>query len=190
MIAYYSLWQPPPAKRIKGAAVLIKPFPLLVQAMKETVIPKEKAVFWLDCNGYWRNRHGRFERPSIIARFHASIGRDQEGYYLSQVNGDVREKVYFHHEDTALFVFNLRTTGQETDLILNTGREIPLVPESLFITGDALYTVFEGERIRFAERVLVKMSRLLEDDGETCYLRLGDMRVPIPEVASPAETTI
>ena len=158
--------------------------------MRETVIPKEKAVFWLDRHGYWRNRHGRFERPRIIARFHASIARDQEGYYLTQINGDVREKVYFHHEDTALFVFDLCTTGQETHLILNTGREITLVPESLFIAGDALYTVFEGERIRFAERVLIKTSRYLEDDGATCYFRLGDMRVPIPERASPDETAV
>jgi hypothetical protein len=156
--------------------------------MKEQVIPKDKAVFWLDRYGCWRNRHGRFECPRIIARFHASIERDQNGYYLTQINGEVIEKVYFHHEDTALFVFNLRTAGQEMHLILNTGREIPLVTESLFIAGDALYTVLEGERIRFAERVLVKLSRFLEDDGAICYLRLGDMRVPIPERASPPET--
>jgi hypothetical protein len=158
--------------------------------MKETVIPKEKAVFWLDRHGYWRNRHGRFERPRIIARFHASIAYDQEGYYLTQTNGDVREKVYFHHEDTALFVFDLRTTGQAMHLILNTGRQITLVPASLFIVGDALYTVVEGERIRFAERALLKMSRFLEDDGATCYFRLGDVRVPIPERASPPEAKI
>ena len=154
--------------------------------MKETVISKDKAVFWLDCRGCWRNRHGRFERPRIIAPFHASIARDQEGYYLTQINGDVREKVYFHHEDTALFVFNLRSDGQTATLTLNTGREIPLIPESLFIAGDALYTLYEDERIRFAERALVKMSRFLEDDGATCCLHLGDTRVPIPERASSA----
>jgi hypothetical protein len=152
--------------------------------VKEIVIPKEKAVFWLDRHGYWRNRHGRFERPRIIAKFHAAIERDRDGYYLAQVNGDVREKVYFHHEDTALFVFGLRIVGGAATLILNTGRELPLKPETLFIQGDALYTTVGGERIRFSEKGLVKISRLLEDDGQTCYLCLGDTRVAIPEKPS------
>jgi hypothetical protein len=154
--------------------------------VKEIVIPKEKAVFWLDCRGYWRNRHGRFERPRIIAKFHAAIERDRHGYYLAQVNGEVREKVYFHHEDTALFVFGLRIADEAVTLILNTGRELPLKPETLFIQGDALYTSVAGERIRFSEKALVKISRLLEDDGQTCYLCLGDARVAIPEKPSAA----
>ncbi len=149
--------------------------------MKEIVIPKEKAVFWLDCHGHWRNRHGRFERASIIAKFHAAIGRDGEGYYLSQINGEVREKIYFKHEDTALFVFDVRPGENEVVLILNTGREMVLMPETLYIQNDALYTQFEDERIRFAERGLLKISPLLEDDGTTCYFRLAEKRVPIPE---------
>lgn len=152
--------------------------------MKEIVIPKDKAVFWLDRHGCWRNRHGRFEQPRIIARFHAAIGRDRDGYYLAQVNGDVREKVYFHHEDTALFVFDLHVAEGTVTLILNTGREITLIPETLFIQGDALYAMHAGERIRFAERGLVQMSRLLEDDGTTCYFCHGDQRVAITEKPS------
>ncbi|MDJ0803659.1 MAG: MFS transporter permease, partial [Desulfobacterales bacterium] len=81
--------------------------------MKEIVIPKDQAVFWLDRHGFWRNRHGRFERPRIIAKFHAAIGRDAQGYYLSQTNGDVREKIYFPYEDTALFVFDVRIGANE-----------------------------------------------------------------------------
>lgn len=148
--------------------------------MKEIVIPKEKAVFWLDRHGCWRNRHGRFERPRIIARFHAAIGRDRDGYYLSQINGAVREKVYFRYEDTALFVFDLRITDADVILILNTGRQLVLRPETLFIQNDALYTQAEGERIRFAERGLLKISRFLEDDGRTCYYCRADQRRAIP----------
>ncbi len=152
--------------------------------MQEVVITKEEAVFWLDRHGFWRNRHGRFERPRIIAKFHAAIGRDHGGYYVSQVNGDVREKVYFNHEDTALFVFDLRIAQDAVTLILNTGREVPLMPDTLYIQNDALYTVMEGERIRFAERGLMKLSRLLEDDGATCYLCIGRDRMAIPEKTS------
>lgn len=152
--------------------------------LKEIVIPKEKAVFWLDCHGCWRNRHGRFERPRIIARFHAAIGRDRAGYYISQVNGAVREKVYFHHEDTALFVFDLQIAKNAVTLVLNTGRELSLVPETLYIRDDALYTEMAGERIRFSERGLLKISRLLEDDGTSCYFCLGGVRMAIPEKPS------
>jgi hypothetical protein len=149
--------------------------------MQEIVIPKEKAVFWLDRHGCWRNRHGRFERPAIIAKFHQAIERDARGYYLAQVNGDLREKVYFHHEDTALFVFSLKIDAEQVTLKLNTGRTLPMDPAALFIEGDALYTEADGERIRFADRGLVQISRLLEDDGHTCYLCLGNNRVAIDE---------
>ena len=149
--------------------------------MKEIVIPKEKAVFWLDRHGHWCNRHGRFERPRIIAKFHAAIGRDGDGYYLSQVNGDVREKVYFPYEDTALFVFDLHIGANAVTLVLNTGRKVPLVPETLYIQNDALYTCFEGERIRFAERALLKLSPLLQEEGASCVIHCGESRVVIPE---------
>ncbi|MBL0716196.1 MAG: MFS transporter permease [Desulfosarcina sp.] len=149
--------------------------------MEEIVIPKENAVFWLDRHGCWRNRHGRFEQSRIIAKFHAAIECDRDGYYLSQINGAVREKVYFHCEDTALFVFDLRLEADTVTLILNTGRQMPLVPETLYIQNDALYVEADGERIRFADRGLMKFSRLLEDDGTTCFYRLGNVRVPIPE---------
>ncbi len=154
--------------------------------MKEIVIPKEKAVFWLDRHGFWCNRHGRFELPRVISKFHAAIGRDGEGYYLTQVNGDVREKVYFRHEDTALFVFDVRLGENAVTLILNTGRETVLVPETLYMKDDALYTRVRDERVRFAERGLLKIGPLLEDDGQTCYFRFGDKKVAIPEILATA----
>ncbi len=157
--------------------------------MKEIVIPKEKAVFWLDRQGYWRNRHGRFERPRIIAKFHGAIGRDEEGYYISQLNEEVLEKVYFPYEDTALFVFEVNIGENEVMLVLNTGRKMPLVPNDLFIQNDALYIESAGERIRFAERALLKMSPLLEDEGTSCAIRVAGHRLVIPEITpNPRET--
>ena len=73
---------------------------------KEFVVPKEKAVFWLDAYGRWHNEHGVFEHKKIISYFHSSIRKDAEGYYLFQKHNDhTIEKVYFKYEDTALFVF-------------------------------------------------------------------------------------
>ena len=89
------------------------------------VIPKEEAVFWMDGNGCWRNAHGRFRHKKVIDYFHASISRDDDGYFVSQVRDGIVEKVYFRYEATALFVFDV-IPGEEVDLVLNTGRRIRL----------------------------------------------------------------
>ena len=73
----------------------------------EIVISKEDAIFWLDKNGRWHNAHGEFQHKKIIDYFHSSIQKDEKGYYLFQERGNLREKVYFHYEDTALFAVDL-----------------------------------------------------------------------------------
>jgi len=52
--------------------------------MKDIVIPKENAVFWMDGNGDWRNEHGRFRKKKIIDYFNAAIHKDENGYYVCQ----------------------------------------------------------------------------------------------------------
>ena len=99
-------------------------------------IPKENAVFWLDKDGFWHNRHGKFEHPRIIAYFHGAIRRDEQGYHLCQQREEVLEKVYFHYEDTALFIFDIRPERAHA-LLLNTGREIPMDPSHLSVVNNA-----------------------------------------------------
>ena len=70
-------------------------------------IPRDEAVFRLDGNGCWHNADGKFRHKKIIDYFHSSIKRDQKGYHLCQAHDNIIEKVYFHHEDTALFVFDV-----------------------------------------------------------------------------------
>lgn len=148
--------------------------------MQEIVIPREKAVFWLDEHGVWQNAHGRFQNPRIIAHFNASIARDENGYYLSQINGDRREKVYFPYADTVYFAVDL-DWGPPIALVLNTGDQLPLDPRALFIQNDNLYMrQADGERIKFNDRSLVKLSRILECDGKDCLLRLDHQRWLIP----------
>ena len=151
----------------------------MLNKIKEKVIPKEDAVFWLDKNGCWRNAHGKFEHSKIIDYFHSCIKRDQGGYYISQVNRNYREKVYFPYEDQALFVIDVLRQDEIT-LILNTKRWILLDPESLFIKDDNLYMSMGDEIIKFVEHGLMKMAPLLEDeDGRFC-IRLKDKRYRIP----------
>lgn len=132
---------------------------------KEFVVPKKDAVFWLDAQGRWRNKYGVFEHKKIIDYFHSSIRKDAGGYHVFQKHDDhTMEKVYFKYEDTALFVFGLKIQkdSEEIRLILNTGDEIPLDPEALFVQNDNLYTTHAGHRIKFMDRAMLKLADRLE----------------------------
>ncbi|MCU0560143.1 MAG: MFS transporter permease [Desulfobacterales bacterium] len=150
------------------------------KAPVEIVIPREKAVFWLDCNGRWRNASGLFRNPRIIEHFHSAIRRDAAGYYLCQEREGVREKVYFPYEDTALFVVEV-VINEPAALILNTRRRLPLDPAGLLVANDALYAVAEEERARFADRALLKLAELLEFEEGGYFIRWGGRRHRIRE---------
>ena len=147
--------------------------------IKEKVISKENAVFWLDKDGRWRNAHGKFEHKKIIDYFHSCINRDQGGYYLSQAIGNCREKVYFPYEDQALFVFDI-IRQDDIILILNTKKQVALDPQSLFIRDDNLYMRMGDETVKFTEHGLIKMAPFLEDEGRRFFIRLDNNRYRIP----------
>jgi hypothetical protein len=133
----------------------------------QIVIPKEKAVFWLDKNGIWHNEHGKFEHPKIISYFHKSIRKDDNGYHVFQLRDQCEEKVYFPYEDTALFVFDLK--GADT-LVLNTTDTLPLDPAQLFTRNDNLYIQTTEHCIKFGQRALMKISRLLVEKNDQLFL--------------------
>lgn len=149
------------------------------------VLPKEEAVFWLDSEGCWRNAGGRFRKKKIIDYFHRSIDRDENGYFLIQDKGGVWEKIYFPYEDTALFIFDIHADGDSAGgiiLTLNTGRRIPLSPENLYIDRDKLYMMSGDERIKFAERAMIKISKWIKQDEEgRMWLKMGDSKYLIKE---------
>lgn len=145
---------------------------------KEVVIPKSEAVFWLDQNGRWHNRHGPFRHQRLIAFFHAAIRKDHDGYFLGQVRDDVYEKVYFPYEDTALFVFDV-VRETEPVLVLNTGERIPLDPQRLSIRNDILYQHRQEERIRFTDRAMLKLSDRIEERGGRYFIRAHGQSHPI-----------
>jgi DNA-directed RNA polymerase len=150
---------------------------------KEVVVPKEDAVFRLDAHGRWHNKHGAFEHKKIIDYFHRSIRRDADGYHLFQKHGDrAIEKVYFKYEDTALFVFDLIDSDDfdEIRLILNTKEEISLDPKALFIQDDNLYLEHDGHRIKFIDRVLLKLAHRLKFDQQQYRLEFNGKTYDIP----------
>jgi hypothetical protein len=151
------------------------------------VIPKEKTVFWMDGNGRWCNDFGRFEKKKIIDYFHAAIHRDADGYFVQQDKEGVIEKVYFYYEDTALFVFHL-TLGNSIKIRLNTGKELALKPETLWIENDNLYLRHEGERIKFTDRAMMKIAAIMEDVDDECVIRIQGRSYHIPEIHAEGRT--
>lgn len=150
--------------------------------LKEMIIPKEEALFWLDKNGIWHTEDGKFEHPKIIRHFNASIQKDEMGYHLCQPREGLLEKVYFLYEDTALFVIDIKKgQEQELTLVLTTRERLPLDPGQLFICNDNLYVLTPDHRIKFAQRALVKISAFLEDKGDILCLNLGGVFHDIPE---------
>ena len=150
--------------------------------VKTVEIPAEEAVFWLDANGRWHNADGKFRHKKIIDYFHASIKRDQKGYHLYQNHENYIEKVYFKYEDTALFVFDaaVREGSDEILLILNTKEELPLNPKTLFVQNENLYMEHAGERIKFLDRVLLKLTDRLRFDQNRYRLELSEKTYDIP----------
>ena len=146
----------------------------------EIVIPKDRAIFWLDKNGRWHNAHGEFEHQKIIDYFHSSIKRDENGYYLFQERENLREKVYFRYEDTALFAVDL-VKDNDITLVLNTKKQIKLKPRNLFIRDDDLYMRMGEETIKFTDRGLMKISEFLEYDTDRYFIKIKNRRYRIPK---------
>ena len=151
----------------------------MAKKIKEIVIQKNEAVFWLDKNGCWQNQNGKFSHKKIIHYFHSCIKRDRQGYYLYQVNETYAEKVYFPYEDQALFVFDVIRQNDVT-LILNTKQQIKLKPRKLFIKNDCLYMHMGEDIIKFAEKGLMKIAQLLEEENDRLYIRIKNRRHKIP----------
>ena len=150
---------------------------------EQIIIPKEKAVFWLDGNGRWHNAHGPFENRKIIAFFNTHIRRDEGGYHVAQKRDGLFEKVYFRHEDTALFVFDV-LTGPPITLVLNTGDRVRLMPRKLTTSNDGLYMHRGDERIKFVDRALEKISKWIEYEGNRYFIEVDGRRYRIAEPAA------
>ncbi len=147
---------------------------------QEITISKEDAVFWMDGNGRWHNQHGEFEHKKVIAYFNQSIGYDADGYFVSQVRGDVVEKVYFPYQETALFVVDI-LGNDNVRLLLNTRKQVPLNPEKLFVRNDTLFMHFENQLIKFTDRGMIKLSDRLDDLNGQFTIRFNGVRHVIPE---------
>jgi hypothetical protein len=141
----------------------------MAPSLPSLTIGPESALFWMDAQGRWHNRHGPFEHKKIIDHFNASIERDQDGYYVTQENNGIREKVYFRYEDTALFVADV-VMSDPVKLVLNTTAQIDLQPDALTIREDQLYIHSGGDRIKFSQRALLKISRMMEYRDEMYYV--------------------
>ena len=157
---------------------------IMTNNIREIIIPKEEAVFWMDKAGCWRNEGGKFRNKKLIDYFHAAIGKDDDGYFVSHARDDLREKVYFRYEDTALFVFDILLNDNIT-LVLNTGKQILLNPGSLYTRNDNLYVSANNEPIKFSERAMIKLSSFITERDGLLYL---DWKNNIHKISEKRET--
>nr|WP_319397087.1 MFS transporter permease [uncultured Desulfobacter sp.] len=151
------------------------------EAKKQNIISKEEAVFWMDKDGTWHNEHGKLEHPRIIKYFNQSIGKDAQGYFLSQIINDVEEKVYFPYEETAVFVVDFVQKETGIELNLNTLETIALDPDTLYTKSDALFMESDAHLIKFSQNALARMSSFLEETPQGLALNLGRTQTVIRE---------
>jgi hypothetical protein len=152
----------------------------MTKKLKEVVVPKEQAVFWLDGRGRWHGESGEFRHRKIIEHFHSSIRKDKQGFHLMQRHRDFREKVYFPYEDTALFVFDV-LKGENLELVLNTRKRMKLMPRKLFIRDDDLYIRIGEDSAKFTEHALIRLSPFLEFEEDQVFVKVKGRRYKIPE---------
>ena len=142
------------------------------------IVPKDKAVFRLDKNGIWYLGEEKFTNQKIIDYFHSVIKKDKDGYYLEQEHKHFLEKVYFPYEDTALFVFYI-LKKDELILRLNTGEDIRLDPEKLFMKDDNLYFRSDDDLIKFHEKALFSLADYLDESDGQYVINIDGKRYPI-----------
>jgi hypothetical protein len=154
---------------------------IMTNQIREVIIPKEEAVFWLDKAGCWRNAGGKFRNKKVIDYFHAAIGKDDAGYFVSHVRDDVVEKVYFRYEDTALFVLDVLMNETAITLVLNTGEYIPLDPGNLYIRDDNLYVLIHNEPVKFSERMMMRLSSFITEDEGLLFFKWNNQTYNLSE---------
>ena len=152
----------------------------MTEDLKEIIIKKEDAVFWMDGNGRWHNQHGEFEHKKVVAYFNRSIAYDADGYFVSQVRDDMLEKVYFPYQETALFAVDV-ILNDDILLCLNTGKQIPMDPKKLIIREDSLFMHLENQIIKFTDRSMMKLSNLFDDANGKLTLLLKGVHYTIQE---------
>ena len=118
----------------------------MAKKLEEIIISKEDAIFWLDNQGKWHIDSGEFKNKNMIDYFHSCIEKDKDGYYVTQTYNNKREKVYFHYEDTALFVFDVIEKNGLIS-VLNTKKRIKIKPKKLFLENENLYLKIGKEKM-------------------------------------------
>jgi hypothetical protein len=154
------------------------------KATADTVIAADEAVFWMDGQGRWCNAHGRLRHKKTIDYLNRCIGWDQNGWFVRHQKEAVWEKVYFHCQETALFVVDVRMQTP-ISLVLNTGRCLQLKPKRLIIRSDSLYQTVPV-LIKFSADAAAKLISLLEENPNGWTIRIGRRRYPIPEIPKTA----
>jgi len=72
--------------------------------------------------------------------------------------------------------------GEEIFLVLNTQKKLRLNPIKLFVNGDSLYVNSGKHRIKFTDHSLIRISDLLDYEGDDYFITLKGRRHKIRQV--------
>ena len=141
----------------------------------------------MDGNGRWHNVDGPFQHKKLIDHFNRCIGWDTDGFFVSQERDDIREKVYFPYEETALFGVDA-VIEAEVSILLNTGEKTKLEPEDLYIKDDQLFMNYLGTFIKFTDRCLMQLADYIEEIDGIYYFEFKDKKVMIATMDQHSRT--
>lgn len=146
------------------------------------VIPRHRANFRMDGDGRWHNRDGPFRHQRIIDLFNAALDKDEKGYFVTQKNDGITEKIYFPYEETALFVVGVQWTDPMR-IVFNTGIVRVLDPRSLYIHKDHLYYRSGEDSAKFNQRSLMEISGRISCENGFYFFSEGETTIMLPDTS-------
>lgn len=133
----------------------------------------------LDAEGRFWHDGELVQHPAIAQAWHQGLERSPDGRYLIRFG---RDWAYLLVEDAPFVVRRALPTTNHVSLLLSNGREEPLVPESLGLSGEGiLYCRVMGDhRARFSRQAQADLGDQLRQRGDGSFeLTLGEASWPV-----------
>lgn len=146
------------------------------------IISEEASGISLSARGEWFHHGEPVLHPRVIRLFHRSIRRDDEGrYYLYNLLGTLEEHVYFTVEDTAFFVERLDFDESTKSFTIRLNNEDKEALDVKTLREDERGVMYcrtrNGDRARFSQSALMKLSDFVKTEGEWIYLDITGEKI-------------
>lgn len=160
---------------------MIDPASMLGARTRETKIRR-------DAQGRWFDDGVELTHPLLRQAFDRWLQRAPDGSGRFCLSNDINW-AFVEIEGPPRFVRAVRLAGGEVALVLSSGQEVVLDPETLVQGADAgLYCRVPGELwARFDGHAMMQLDPLIGEDEQGVYVRVGERRVRPPLSDAPRE---